>query len=80
MVQSVSMMEVSLGMLLLVGDSAAIMEMPRKELILHIKVGETEVQVVTLGDSFDREEGKINFYLPKDKIHYFSAVTTVCLN
>ena len=67
-------------MLLLVGDSAAIMEMSGKELILHIKVAETEVQVVTPGDSFDREEEKINFYLPKDKIHYLSAATTVCLN
>ena len=67
-------------MLLLVGDSAAIMEMSGKELILHIKVGETEVQVVTPGDSFDREEGKIDLYLPKDKIHYFSLATTVCLD
>ena len=67
-------------MLLLVGDSAAIMEMPGKELILHIKVGETEVQVVTPGDSFDREEGKIDLYLPKDKIHYFSLATTICLD
>lgn len=67
-------------MLLLVGDSAAIMEMPRKELILHIKVGETEVQVVTPGDSFDREEEKIDLYLPKDKIYYFSLATTVCLD
>ena len=66
-------------MLLLVGDSVVIMEMSGKELILHIKVGKTEVQVVTPGDSFDREEGKINLYLPKDKIHYFSAATTVCL-
>ena len=67
-------------MLLLVGDSAAIMEMSGKELILHIKVGETEVQVVTPGHSFDSEEGKINFDLPEDKIHYFSVATTVCLN
>ena len=67
-------------MLLLVGDSVVIMEMSGKELILHIKVGKTEVQVVTPGDSFDREEGKINLYLPKDKIHYFSLATTVCLN
>ena len=67
-------------MLLLVGDSAAIMEMSGKELILHIKVGETEVQVVTPRDSFDREEGKIDLYLPKDKIHYFSLATTVCLD
>ena len=67
-------------MLLLVGDSAAIMEMSGKELILHIKVGETEVQVVTPGDSFDREEGKIDLYLPKDKIHYFSLATTICLD
>ena len=67
-------------MLLLVGDSAAIMEMSGKEMILHIKVGETEVQVVTPRDSFDREEGKIDLYLPKDKIHYFSLATTVCLD
>ena len=67
-------------MLLLVGDSAAIMEMSGKELILHTKVGETEVQVVTPGDSFDREEGKIDLYLPKDKIHYFSLATTICLD
>ena len=67
-------------MLLLVGDSAAIMEMSGKELILHIKVGETEVQVVTPRDSFDREEGKIDLYLPKDKIHYFSLATTICLD
>ena len=56
------------------------MEMSGKELILHIKVGETEVQVVTPGDSFDREEGKIDLYLPKDKIHYFSLATTICLD
>ena len=67
-------------MLRLVGDSAAIIEMSGKELILHIKVGETEVQVVTPGDSFDREEGKIDLYLPKDKIHYFSLATTICLD
>lgn len=67
-------------MLLLVGDSVVIMEMSGKELILHIKVGKTEVQVATPGDSFDREEGKIDLYLPKDKIHYFSLVTTVCLD